>query len=525
MASGAGAVEPAGPGTGRGTTTTLDGVDIDYLEPLELAAGAGDADSTVTLLTSGTTVPIGDDAAEERPLQRTVLHWASFGGNPTVILAVLEAVASSGVAASNASGGSEGGAGAAATATALEATCFDVAGRGGMTALHLVAEHGHVAAAVVLLEAGAVDTLSDYSYDRPLALAVRAGHGDMVAELLRRGSLGINDSLDGLNYTALHIAAEEGHFGLVGTFLQEGAEVDARTDEYHTPLHFAVGCGPDAEATTAALLAAGADVNAGGADNESALCKASDAEVLRALLAAGADLYWNECIRASPVDRAVTADKVEKLSVFLEAGMDPNRRGPFNSAQRPPPGSSLWAHGAFHLSRQRHGGASLLHRAARWLSAGAVELLLAAGAREDVPALTYARRVGDTPEKTTLPIDVIGADVVEMTPETRRRADAIRSMIAGAYLYRKGWLSVLRDRFDAGESFTGSGGGGGGGSGGAQTDGVEGPSPQRENGAARGRGSRDVGVVAVEEEAWYGAVVWIASVPGPDVFRIITEFL
>lgn len=510
---------------------TLDGVDIGLLKPLERAAGTGDANETATILASGTTVPIGAAAADERPLRRNILHWASFGGNPNVVTAVLEAIAASGVAAAAASGAAEGEAPAAADAAsaaksdALEATCLSrIGGHDGITPLHLAAEHGHVAAAIVLLEAGASDAFHDYFVEPPLSLAVTAGHEDLVAELLRRGSLNINDSLDIDGTTAVHIAALRGHLGLIEMLLRQGAAVNVFTSpDVQTPLHFAVSCGPNAEAITLALLAAGADVDTCGPDNESALCKASDIAVMRVLVLAGATPHWHESIHTSPAEIAMKNDNVAELSMFLEAGMDANHRGPFNSPPLPP-GASYFAQLVHRQHQQRYEGATLLHRAARWLSAVAVEVLLAAGAREDIPAVTNALHE-NTPAIITLPADVIGVDVKKMTPELHKRAEAIRSLLSAAKLYRKGWLSVLRARFDAGESLTGSDDGGEDNRGGGRNDTVEDPSTLRKKRELGGSDLQDTGGLAAENEAWYGAAVWIASVPGPDVFRMITQYL
>lgn len=120
-----------------------------------------------------------------------------------------------------------------------------------------------------------------------------------------------------------------------------------------------------------------------------------------------------------------------------------------------------------------------------------MKLLLAAGAREDIPAMKLIHQE-NAPEVATLPADVIGVDVREMTPELQRRADAIRSMLAGAHLYRKGWLSVLRTRFDAGESLTGSDGEGENRCRCDGSDGTEGPSRRRQKGEGHGRGLNEV---------------------------------
>lgn len=57
----------------------LGGVDTELLQPLELAAGKGDLVSTKALLAAGATVAFGRTDACDRPLNRTILHWATVG--------------------------------------------------------------------------------------------------------------------------------------------------------------------------------------------------------------------------------------------------------------------------------------------------------------------------------------------------------------------------------------------------------------------------------------------------------------
>lgn len=79
-----------------------------------------------------------------------------------------------------------------------------------------------MAAVIILLEAGAVDSHIDGLGRSSLALAVEAGHEDMVVELLRRGSLSANFSVGVDGITALHLAVAEGHRGLWNSTCTKG---------------------------------------------------------------------------------------------------------------------------------------------------------------------------------------------------------------------------------------------------------------------------------------------------------------
>ncbi|CAM9954781.1 unnamed protein product, partial [Pylaiella littoralis] len=334
------------------TNETLGEVDMELLTPLERAAGTGAAESTAALLAGSETVLFDVTGADERPLCRTVLHWAAFGGNPEVISAVLQGVIDRATAAFHSQqtdasshenvppAGNTAGVSAAVAlslAKALRARCMiSPGGPGGMTPLHLAAEHGHAAAVVALLDAGAVDTYPNHNGEAPLALAVEAGHEQTTLELLRRGALHIDGRIDPVGSTALHIAALEGHLPILELLLQEGAAVDTR-DLFprQTALHRAVGCTRlTAGSVITALLSAGADVHAQDLGGDTALLKAVNCSfndhpgpAIRALMAGGADPHdaGNPC-KLSPVQVAVMRDGVEALSEMFALGVDPNTR-------------------------------------------------------------------------------------------------------------------------------------------------------------------------------------------------------
>lgn len=527
---------------------------MELLDPLERAAGNGDAQATATQLASNASFPIDGNSAASRPLRRTVLHWASFGGNPNVVKAVLQTIASNGASAADGEGHAVDAAAAeVAVSGALAATCLSkVGGPDGTTALHLAVEGGHFATVLALVEAGSNVSVRDGHNRTPLSLAVGGGREEIVLALLRQGGAHVDTAMPG-GGTVLHLATLRGNVAISAMLLSAGARVNVEEPlHFFTPLHLAAGCGPNAGRIINALVAAGAHVNPIAEMRGTPLCLAvmggprsrpvdggvyDPAPAIRALVAAGADPHMGDENEASAVERAVWTDNAECLSLFLELGVDPNHRRPFNPPLSDlPSDATLWEAQSFMHGREKYGGASLLHYAAGMLSDGAVELLLAAGAREDIPAFEDAKRE-DAPEVATVPADVIGYGIEEeMTPELQKKANAIRAMLAGAHLYRKGWLSVLRARFDAGESLTGPDGGGKDHVGGDRSDGTEGPSSRRQKGEAAvsaagacviapGGSVGRVDGTAADDGAWCRAAVWIASVPGPDVFQNIAGFL
>ncbi|KAH6623381.1 hypothetical protein F5144DRAFT_657996 [Chaetomium tenue] len=130
------------------------------------------------------------------------------------------------------------------------------------TPLHVAAQRGDDALVTLLLDNGAAvdsahdagDALTDPIYQlttrfgrkphmaTPLYFAVSAGHKSTARLLLARGASTVVSS-DGI--TALHFAAWYGNLELCRLLLDENSlqEVDARTDDQLTPLHFATAGG------------------------------------------------------------------------------------------------------------------------------------------------------------------------------------------------------------------------------------------------------------------------------------------
>jgi ankyrin repeat protein/beta-lactamase regulating signal transducer with metallopeptidase domain len=228
--------------------------------------------------------------------------------------------------------------------------------------------------------------------DTPLLMvAIRTGNQDVVEVLLEAGADARSCRSDGL--APLHMAARARRVGMVATLAAAGADPNADGGLGWRPLHEATAR-PDGAALQGALAAVGADVNARDAYGRSALRYAVEEERLQnaqALLGLGAEhdlltaaaMGNAETIRrlaaedprglglrsaslATPLHVAAERGDAEVIGALLEAGADPN---------------------ASDLS-----GRSPLHLAAATGNVEAVVELLDGGANADMPT-----NVGSTP--------------------------------------------------------------------------------------------------------------------------------
>lgn len=180
--------------------------------PLMTASRAGNAAVVRALLDRG-----ADPHAAERAHGQTALMWAAAQRHPEVVRALLAAgarvddrsrsypqvVSSSG--------------------NADPSGVFEVQ-QGGYTPLLFAARQGALAAAKLLLEAGAAVDLAAASGTTPLVVAAHSGHGALAAYLLEAGA---DPNVAGAGYTALHAAVLRGDQTLVETLLAHGASPDA----------------------------------------------------------------------------------------------------------------------------------------------------------------------------------------------------------------------------------------------------------------------------------------------------------
>ncbi|WP_420632558.1 ankyrin repeat domain-containing protein [Candidatus Palauibacter sp.] len=156
--------------------------------------------------------------------------------------------------------------------------------------------------------------------------AAQGGEAEVVRALAREGADVSAARGDGI--TALHLAAERGHAGVVRVLIDAGAAVEAGTRiGRYTPLHLA-GRGGHGE-VVALLLGAGADPNAATTNSGVTALHLAAAAVegtgaVTALLDHGADPDVREASAGqTPLMFAAAANRAASAAALLEGGADP----------------------------------------------------------------------------------------------------------------------------------------------------------------------------------------------------------
>ncbi len=119
--------------------------------------------------------------------------------------------------------------------------------------------------------------------------------------------------------TALHVLAAVGDARVIELLVECGAPVDARNASRATPLHHAAE--QNRLAAAQKLIALGADVNARGEHRRTPAHDTRNAEVIRAVAAAGADFSLTDTSQRTPLDWAAEQGHVEvaeALGVLLK---------------------------------------------------------------------------------------------------------------------------------------------------------------------------------------------------------------
>ncbi|XP_047106904.1 putative ankyrin repeat protein RF_0381 [Schistocerca piceifrons] len=296
----------------------FEAADSFQVRPIHLAAGWGHLDILKTLIERGCNVNAG--ACIITPVFKrleqgmTPLHFAARNFDPSVAHTLISAGAN----------------------VNAKTNC-------GVSPLHIAAQRGHSSVVKALVSANADMNAIDAGTLNPLHWAVREGNLDAVKILIRSGAE--VDAKSCLQITPLHYAAELWHVEVVKYLLAKGAEVNAIDNRRWTPLHFAVDEDStqillfskghlDARVhasklnTTKVLIENGADVNAKGSKNETALylaVKYGDPVVARCLLQNGA--YYNGNTSMSEIAALMRNENVNALFCATEKLFEAVKKG------------------------------------------------------------------------------------------------------------------------------------------------------------------------------------------------------
>ena len=204
-----------------------------------IAAGAGSLETVRGLVARG-----GDVNAAEPRGRQTALMWAAAEGHDDVVAGLIEMGAN-----------------------------VDAASSGGFTPLVFATVKGHVPTIDTLLRAGANPNVTLQSGARPMIVAMQYKNTDAALALIRGGAdLGVRDRAGN---TALHLAAQVGELKLVRALIAKGVDPNVRT--------------PKATATAGRGGGGGRGAPAGEQTPLMVAARSDHADVMQALVAAGAD--------------------------------------------------------------------------------------------------------------------------------------------------------------------------------------------------------------------------------------------
>ena len=197
----------------------------------------------------------------------------------------------------------------------------------GWTPLHIAVERGQLAIVPLLLECGGdVNARTELGWT-PLHLVIQREPGvdeqqrlEGLRLLLERGATYLSHDH---GWVPLHMAAEYGYSQIVALFLDQGRDVNAKTNKGASPLHLAVE--NDRLETVKLLLSRGADVNSSDEDNITALHMAAikdTLELTQSLLEKGSNVNVSSIFGESPLYNAITRGSDEMVEYLIRSGAD-----------------------------------------------------------------------------------------------------------------------------------------------------------------------------------------------------------
>lgn len=191
----------------------------------------------------------------------------------------------------------------------------------GCTPLHYASQGILRKPAIVqaLIQAGADVTIMNPKNEIPLKLATKSPGSQEVIKLLLKEHVRIGNS--GFCQTLLHLAAHVGDSEVIQDLINQGCDVNALNSLGLSPLYLAIRERRTDAALTLIKNKACIDASWG---SRTALYLAAElglAEVVRALIGAGADISTTDSYQHSLVHAAVMSNNLKTLKALIEAGV------------------------------------------------------------------------------------------------------------------------------------------------------------------------------------------------------------
>ena len=194
------------------------------------------------------------------------------------------------------------------------------------TSVHYAAEGGKVRNLLRLIERGVNVLQKDRKGYSALHLAALNGHTDCVRLLIEHGA-DVNEftyPYDRNGYTPLMLAAEKGHLQAVQVLLQNGGELNRGNEMAWLPLHSAVS--RNRTELVKFLLKLDGNVLASTVRGTTVLHLATCLELVMILVERGANIQANDICGRTPLHVAAEMGKADTVNYLLDRGADVNAR-------------------------------------------------------------------------------------------------------------------------------------------------------------------------------------------------------